>query len=620
MMTTIPSIASRSLRALGLCLALSWAQWASAVEFGAMSIYSKIGQSFSADIQISGLSEIDTDAVSLRVLPQSAYSRLDIPYTPILDDIRLSLSKINPDSGIIQVNTTRPYDKESINLLIEITFPDGNTAGQKIIEYSGILDPTFLATIAEQPPNLAIRAPLDESVRINQELLSSYMETVKGDTWENIALAVKLAYMRKNDISKEQIMMALRERNPDLFDSGSSALVDVDAVVQMPDYAELRSLSQQQAVERIASIDAEYLQSIQGSGRTRGSSTPPTLANNRLRGAASAQVSSNAGSGSGTDVVLERIELVTQLADQNLRDEIAGVYEEIDKRRLESSDLKARVALLDQQAADLQQLVKFKSQQLKLLQQSLREQLEREQRRQNLPQLSGSRTFAETVTDKIMERPVFWLMLLVGSVLLLMMVLFVVFSMRAYGNNVRQARADQIVLNERLARERTKGGEDRVPGAARRRGAAARSSDDKLDADDRADGDGDRGRGARRGSRMGEMVAGVSRRSRIAPPQNEPYKLDLPDILQLSVGSSEALTEERRGAAQQMNESKQSYLAPGNNIIKVNLDLALAYINMRQYEEARSLLNQVLKDGDRDEVQRAQLLLNGMARKETQAA
>ena len=610
MMAAMRKLTSNSLRrAIGLCIALAFSGAAQAVEFGEMSIYSKIGQSFSADIQIGGLSGIQTDSVTLRVLPQSDYAILDTAYDPVLDDIRLSLSKIDADNGIIQVSTTRPFNRESINLLIEFNFPDGSVTGKKVIEYSGILDPTFLATPEQQAASLAIRAPLEESARIDQELLSSHMETVRGDTWDNIAAAIKLAYMRKEDITREQIMMALRDLNPNLFNADSHSEVAVNAVVQIPNYSQINSLSKQRAAQSVADIDFRYLRGNQIPGRVRDSdalfAARPILPRR----------SNAASSGSGQPSELERIELVTQLADQNLRNEIAGVYEEIDKRRLESSDLKARVALLDKQAADLQQVIKLKSQQLKLLQQRLRQQLEQEERRRNLPQL-GSKTFADVISEKVMERPVFWLMLAVGLLLLFSMVLFVIFSMRAYSQNVHKARSDQIILNEKLARDRARRHGSVEAKQAIRSPKAARGDSSRADS---AESSGDK-QVVRTGVRMGDMVAGVSRRSLITPPQNDPYKLRIPDILQLSSEPSTLISEDRRSAAQQMNQSTQSYLAPGNNIIKVNLDLALAYINMRQYEEARGLLNQVLKDGDIEEVQRAQLLLNGMARKETQAA
>ena len=616
---------SRRLLALGL-LSLACCQ-AAAIEPGPMSIYSKIGQSFSADIQIGGLEGIATETVQLRVLPESAYAQLGMAYDPILNDIVLNLSKLNDDSGIIEVRTVLPYANSSINLLLEINYPDGSRVGQKIIEYAGILDPTFLENITEQPPALAVRAPLDTPTRLEQQLLSTHIETAKGDTWENISSTIKQAYMRNDAITTEQIMMALRQRNPELFASGSNGEVETNVAVQMPSYAQIADLNPQQAAAQVASINNAYLQSLARVQRVRpnaprlrpNSTTQLTSSAEVKRQAAAAPSVAQSAPLSEEDIALERIELVTQLADSDLRDQIAGVYEEIDKRQLEGSDLRARIALLDQQATDLQQLVRFKSQQLKLLQQSLQQQLLAEQRRQALPKFQ-TETFMDVVQAKVLERPVFWLMLAIGVLLLSMMVGFVIFSLRAYGANVRRAHKDQIILDERMAKEKRMR-EEGAEGPKRRGGkratdargrGAGEQSDSSLSASD------DRGPIFRRG--MGEMVAGVSRRSRINPPQTEPYKLQLPDILQLSAERNERNIEDRQNAARQMNRSAQGYLTPGNNIVKVNLDLALAYINMRQYNEARTLLNQVLKDGSKEEIQRAQLLLNGMARRETQAA
>ena len=615
----------RRLLALGL-LSLACCQ-AAAIELGPMSIYSKIGQSFSADIQIGGLDGIATETVQLRVLPESAYAQLGIAYDPILNDVILNLSKLNDDSGIIEVRTVLPYANGSINLLLEINYPDGSRVGQKIIEYAGILDPTFLENITEPPPALAVRAPLDTPTRLEQQLLSTHIETARGDTWENISSTIKQAYMRNDAITTEQIMMALRQRNPELFASGSNAEVETNIAVQMPSYAQIADLNPQQAATQVASINNAYLQSLARAQRVRpnaprltpNSTTQLTSSAEVKRQAAAAPAAAQSAPLSEEDIALERIELVTQLADSDLRDQIAGVYEEIDKRNLEGSDLRAQIALLDQQAADLQQLVRFKSQQLKLLQQSLQQQLLDEQRRQALPKFQ-TETFMDVVQAKVLERPVFWLMLAIGVLLLSMMVGFVIFSLRAYGTNVRRAHRDQIILDERMAKEKRMSEED-AEGPKRRGGkratdargrGAGEQSDSSLSAID------DRGPIFRRG--MGEMVAGVSRRSRINPPQTEPYKLQLPDILQLSAERNERSIEDRQNAARQMNRNSQGYLTPGNNIVKVNLDLALAYINMRQYNEARTLLNQVLKDGSSEEVQRAQLLLNGMARRETQAA
>ena len=618
---------SRRLLALGL-LNLACCQ-AAAIELGPMSIYSKIGQSFSADIQISGLEGVATEAMQLRVLPESAYAQLGIAYDPILNDVLLNLSKLNNDSGIIEVRTILPYTNSSINLLLEINYPDGSRVGQKIIEYAGILDPTFLDNISEQPPALAVRAPLDTSTRLEQQLLSTHIETAKGDTWENISSTIKQAYMRNEAITTEQVMMALRQRNPELFASGSNGEVEINVAVQMPSYAQIADFNPEQAAAQVASINNAYLQSLASARRVR-PNAPRLRPNSTTQLISSPEVKREAATApqpavaqsaplSEEDIALERIELVTQLADNNLRNQIAGVYEEIDKRKLEGSELRARIALLDQQATDLQQLVRFKSQQLKLLQQSLQQQLLDEQRRQALPQFQ-TETFTDLLLAKFMERPVFWLMLIIGTLLLSMMVAFVIFSLRAYNVNVRQAYRDQIVLDERMARNKSLRAES-TEGQKRRGAKKAIEPRSKGEQTEAASSTADeRGPIFRRGSSMGEMVAGVSRRSRITPPQNEPYKLELPDILQLSSGQFERNIEDRQSAAQQMNRSAQGYLTPGNNIVKVNLDLALAYINMRQYNEARTLLNQVLKDGSKEEIQRAQLLLNGMARRETQAA
>ena len=609
---------------LAAILAL-FAGTALAVQPGAMSIYSKVGQSFSADIQISDLEGISADDVEIKVLPQAAYAQLGMPYDPILDSIRMNLTKINSDSGIIQVNSVVPYNNSSINLLLEISYSGDGRSGQKIFEYSGILDPTFLDRIAEDPPSIALLQSLSPEETLDKQLLSAHVETAPGDTWSNLAQAIKQAYLRNSDISQEQIMMALRARNPELFQSGSQVEVDANLLVLLPNQAQLRAQSPASAEAQVAAIDQQYLESVRQPGRVRRGSAPLStsaetrVANNAaVRAAAQNAASSSPAPASPQDIVLERVELVTQLTDPNLRDQISGVYEEIDKNRLEGSDLRARAALLDKQAADLEKLVQFKSQQLALLEQNFQQRLEEEQRRQALPRFQ-TRTFMDIVTDKVLERPLFWLMLAIGLGLLLMMVLFVILSMRSYQNNVRQARRDQLILDERKQRAERAAPENQD---TRKRGSRILSkrgakSDEEESQDDAA---ARQQPGVyRRGPLMGDMVAGVSRRSRVQPPQGEPYKLELPDILQLTAEHSERQIEERQSSAQ-MRSISQDYLTPGNNIVKVNLDLALAYINMRQYDEARGLLNQVLKDGSKEEVQRAQLLLNEMARKETRAA
>lgn len=227
--------------------------------------------------------------------------------------------------------------------------------------------PTPVATATPALAPAATPAPVAtpaEAVAAGPETLT----TQASDTLWSIALRVR----PNESVSMQQTMLAIQRLNPDAFIGGNINLLRAGQVLRIPDFSQIQSVDQQQAVSEVV---RQAQQTAQVGAQPLAAPAPGP---NGSAAATQGQLSvitqddgQTAAGGAGAALAEENAELDARIAA--LENQIALREEEVDRARIEREELLSRLDDLEVQIAAAMEIITLQDQQLAQLQESLAE-------------------------------------------------------------------------------------------------------------------------------------------------------------------------------------------------------------------------------------------------------
>lgn len=378
-----------------------------AAGLGRLTVQSALGQPLRAEVEVTsvGLEELGT--LSARLAPAEAFRQAGLEYNPALTSLRFAIDRRADRSAVVRITSSQPINEPFVDLLVELNW----ASGKFVREYTFLLDPPELrlgreagagAATAQQvvTPSVAAApapsgqpapavpaqataapapaarsragapAPAAAPERSAQAAPApsgapGEVTTRNGDTLAGIAARVKPA-----DVSLDQAIIAIYNANPSAFFGsvhqmlagkrlevpGHDAMAAVDAAAATRQIraqaADFRAYRERLAAAARRVEPAQAGQSAAGSVTARvedkaaGAAAGDQLKLSRSKGAAGKVAGATGSTSGGADASAEA---------QVARD--AAVREQ-----------QERVAALEKNVADLQQLVELKNKQLAELQ------------------------------------------------------------------------------------------------------------------------------------------------------------------------------------------------------------------------------------------------------------
>ncbi|MDZ7749995.1 MAG: FimV/HubP family polar landmark protein [Halofilum sp. (in: g-proteobacteria)] len=210
---------------------------------------------------------------------------------------------------------------------------------------------------------------------------SEYGPVEQGETLWNIA-----ARLKSGDMTIQQMMLALLRYNPEAFDSGNINRLKQGYVLRVPDAAEVRSVSAQQAVARVGEQNALWQEwrRAQGAGDTRRAARAQEQPQADAQAGAAADdgearlsiVGSDEG-GAGSDEETS----ATSASAQSASEELKLAREQLESAEMEKAELQSRVDELEQTVDKMERLITLRENRLNELQEQLEELRRQDQER-----------------------------------------------------------------------------------------------------------------------------------------------------------------------------------------------------------------------------------------------
>ena len=530
---------------------------------------------------------------NIRVLlpEQPVYRTFNIDYSNLLRDLSAEFNRINSKNGRITI--VFPYEPvDSFDLLVEISWDTGKLLRRYAVSLRGLLpdasgnvvvrisplevdagnDGSDVSTAANPAANPAANKGKEQKVEeINSAIQKVSVETVEGDSWRNVAVAMRQAYLRDEPLNEEQIMLALRDKNPNAFVDGRSLRIGI--ALALPDYYEISEKNKAEA-QRI--IHAMFRR---------------TYYRPRLEIATAGQpdviVAAQPAISVEESQLLEQSE--SQSAEVGAREVVT--LEEIDKEQRAEGEASGRLSLIRRQLEQVEKLITLKSVRLISLQDEITEnkiQTDAPTAETNTSLCNGKPCTTRELTALLEQRlqvlkqeiranPLFWSIL--GFATLTVFILLLFFYARIKLLRVPRSRA-AIMRNLRKG--------SAAPSISANRALIFEGDDFPIS------------KGEDATSPLPDFTnpsAQTARTGRVG-----------------RVGRVEKKrTSESRKTADATSASRRNIPSTDNflqdNLVNANLDLARAYINMGESSRARSMLEDVINNGSSEEQKKARQLI-----------
>lgn len=391
-----------------------------ALSLGDIESNSSLNQPFKGKIRLLSTSVAEAKTLKVRVAPPAVFNRVGIDRPAFLNSIRFTTTVQN-GRPVILVSSNQPINEPFLNFLLEVSWPNG----QLLKEYTVLLDPPVLMRpntaiasktagvraeprtqrqaarpvtqqrrVTQQPRRVvraaapARRAPAIQRAapvrRVAATSQSRNYRVRRGDTLSKVAR--KLGH---RGIRKEQMMLALFEKNQSAFSKGNMNNLKAGVLLKRPSAQEARLTSAAKAKTLVNAQARAWKKSRAERIAKKGAATKKTVAtgNNQARlevvGSPDA-VKGNSSQGTSGNASLKELNKQLALASESLT-----------SRQKENEELQSRVSELESLLRKKNRLITLKSQELARIQGSMN----------NAAPEANTETPTEEVVETIVEQP-----------------------------------------------------------------------------------------------------------------------------------------------------------------------------------------------------------------------
>lgn len=371
------------------------ASWA--LGMGDIRVNSTLNQALNAEIELHSVTKKDFDSLHVGLAPKKSYERVGLERSDYLSKFRFTIVQ-RGGKNYVTITTKQPFKEPFANFLIEATWGSGRI----LREYTMLIDPPEFVKMNAKPVTTAAtakssqvkRAPKKVAKPLQSKPAPAKQETktvkqttdmvltpekeaaapmttkavaetelVWGPTQKNDTLWSIANSMKPENISTQQMMMALLRDNPEAFTNNNINNLKAGYVLRIKDKSSLTQLSKSAANQQ---AKAQY-ESWQ---ETRKQVVSTKSVVDRTDRSKAKQVSDGelklVASGSKETTTTAKGTLAAEA--QELKDKLALTGEQLESKTVENEELRERIKELEKILETKSSLVKLKDENLAALQ------------------------------------------------------------------------------------------------------------------------------------------------------------------------------------------------------------------------------------------------------------
>ncbi|MEP3651278.1 MAG: FimV/HubP family polar landmark protein, partial [Alloalcanivorax venustensis] len=264
---------------------------AAALGVGEYELNSYLNEPLDMTVELHDLGGLSEDEILANLATQEAFDAAGVDRGYFLNDLKFEVD-VSGNTGVLHIRSRQPVREPYLNFLVEFLWP----TGRLMREYTVLLDPPSYAddgdslrpAVSESSPRPATRPePASEPARqrpaepaTRPQTRPAPSEEAPSDSGSDVAdrdsgdetrgattyrvgasdTMWRIARQQRPspDVSVQQMMLAIQERNPDAFINDNVNLVREGAVLRIPSEQQVRRVSSREALSRVATQNREW--------------------------------------------------------------------------------------------------------------------------------------------------------------------------------------------------------------------------------------------------------------------------------------------------------------------------------------------------------------------------
>lgn len=331
---------------------LTWIAWLSlsavspialAVGFGQASVSSYLDAPLDASIPLLESSDYALDEIHISVAEPPAFASAGLEWTPLAASVRVQIQE-QQGRRQVRLSSDKTMQEPWLDLLLTVELPDG----QQFRDITLLFDPQGYAqnqALAQNaaPSSSAVSSAVTSPLAQPSSTPPSSAYVGSGDTLWSVAERIK-----PDEVSVQQMMLALLEANSEVFPSGNINDMRAEQTLRVPNSERILARSHGDADAAIKAMNEAWQQRRPGSLQT--------VALPKVEAATPVSATSIAADQAGVEEEVDEPEAITrsELTEQLHLSQatLQQVREERELMRAELDELRGEVASLTQALSD----------------------------------------------------------------------------------------------------------------------------------------------------------------------------------------------------------------------------------------------------------------------------
>lgn len=244
------------LKKLGLVLCMVAMPWlAHAASLGKLSVFSSLGEPLNAEIDIFPSTDEELSSLAATLASDAVYREQGVERSAAQSDVRLSVVKKEDGSVVVKLNSAHPITDPFLDMIVDLTWKDGNGKdGSLVREYTLLLDLPGQANAAVNNASVDVPKPITTNQVVDSEKEANGNIAVKnGDSLAAIAKRVQVS-----GVNLDQLLVALYLENKQAFAGKNMNRLKAGAVLKVPSQEAVLAVSQEEAKQEIQAQAADW--------------------------------------------------------------------------------------------------------------------------------------------------------------------------------------------------------------------------------------------------------------------------------------------------------------------------------------------------------------------------
>lgn len=347
-----------------------------ALELGTVTVESSLNQPLRVQIELLQLGDARLQDIRMQVASNDDFERFNIERAGFLSNVRFSI-ETSPQGNVVILTTSQIVREPYLSFILETRWPNGHV----LSEHTILLN---LPVFDDQRSNVEVRQPISDgqivtqlkpaNVPIATTSTLAEPEIQEAETFEiaaNSTLSGIALELRPNSsVTMQQTMLAIQQLNPEAFARGNINRLRSGKVLRIPTLEEIEAIDARDAVGEVARQNRDFADTDVQPLAAPSDATPTQ--EDEPQGQLSVVSSDNvidATRGSSELDDAENETLDQRIAE--LETQLVQRQEEADRVRIEREEFDSRMQYLEQQVADVQEIIRLQDIQLAQLQQFL---------------------------------------------------------------------------------------------------------------------------------------------------------------------------------------------------------------------------------------------------------